>query len=648
MIEKMKKATLLIYHSSKDKFLSELQNLGVMHLETNSAVQTESILEIKERIVRLTKAKKILSEYVDKKELAKRNIEVDSDLNLFLTQFEADKAKLDSLYTEKEALKKEYLAVLPYGSFDKNVLKEIASQGINIKVFCCSKKAFAKVDRTKIYCEEIYADGTEVYFVVFYSNDEELKAIEKIGIEEKIPERNKEEIQKREKAIEEAILQIEKAMTEYTSYLPLINQKLMVYEDELHYQLADASLIGEVDGKVLVITGYFPETISMKVKEFLDKEDVAYLIDDPQFGENAPVKLRNNKFAKLFEPVGSLFSLPDYFELDVVPFFAPFFAFYFGLCLGDVGYGIVICLIAFIALLNVKNKSLKGILKLGIILGVCTGLGGFMLNSFFGTNIVTLDPVNGNVNANISIFEPLKEYVTFNNSNDRTGPMIFAILLGVIQLFLGYLINAYNRVKSYGIQGIFQPIGTICIMMGAVVLVMLWMYKPTVSHPFHDFVVGPIPLGRWLMALGGGDQAKLTLTLWILVFAGIGLVLLFNNVEKKFFIRPVIGLWELYNVATGLLSDLLSYIRLFALGLAGGLLGTAFNDIALMVKNAFPGGIVVMVIIMVVGHTLNFLLSAIGAFVHPLRLTFVEFYKAVGFTGGGKPFVPFSNRNIQK
>lgn len=634
MIEKMKKITLLIYHSSKDKFLSELQSLGMMHLETNNSVQSEELSNTREKIIRLSKAKKVLESYKEDGVITAK--EINGDVSDLLCDFENKKNELDSLVAERENLKKEKVSVIPFGNFDKKILKELEENRINIKVYSTSKKNFAKIS-AELVCSEIYTEGTEVYFVVFYKNDDELQKIQ--GTECKLPDRNLSEVQQRMNEVESQIQIAEEALKSMIGVLPLLEEEMTVQEDLLHYQVASESLSAEVEGKVLIISGFFQSKQEEKIKAFLEKEDVAYFIEEPTEEDETPIKLKNGKLASLFEPVGNLFSLPGYTEIDVVPFFAPFFAFFFGICLGDLGYGLIIVLLCLFALLKVKNKGLRNIVKLGLILGICTGIAGFMLNGFFGTQIIKADG-----SAGMPIFESIKNYVTFSNPADRTGPMVFAILLGVAQLLLGYILNAYSRCKSDGWQGLFQPIGTILIMLGAVVLVMVWMYKPTEVNPFEKFAVGPIPIGEWLIAVGGGTVAGLVKLMTILVAVGVVFVLLFNNIGSNFFIRPVKGLWEMYNIVTGLLSDLLSYIRLFALGLAGGLLGSAFNDIALMLKDVFPGGIVLTILVMIIGHTLNFLLNAIGSFVHPLRLTFVEFYKAVGFNGGGKPFIPFSNK----
>jgi len=158
------------------------------------------------------------------------------------------------------------------------------------------------------------------------------------------------------------------------------------------------------------------------------------------------------------------------------------------------------------------------------------------------------------------------------------------------------------------------------------------------------FRLGILPLGRLC--------ASVPLpAVYGLMVAGVVLLLLFNNIDSPAWVRPLRGLWELYQYASGLISNGLSYLRLFALGLAGGLLAASFNNIALMfitengVVNPLSWKIIFTVLLVVASHALVLGLSVIGAFAHPLRLTFVEFYGAVQFKGGGKPFRPFTITN---
>lgn len=637
MIEKMKKLTLLIYHSSKDKFLNGLQDLGVVHLETNQTASSDKINSVKDYINRLGKSYKVLKQYSDRVTEINPGYAINDNVEILLEKVELDKSVFDAAVSEREVYKKELIFTKPFGSFSNEIISKLKENGVLTKVYSTSKALYAKLDNDIVNSEIIYEEKGTVYYAVFCKKGEELPELP--GIEEKIPKLNTCELEEKIASLDLVIKECEEKFAYCASHIGLLEKSVSGQYNKLHYAFADASLNPEVDGKVFIISGYVPDKIAGSVESFLVKEDCAFIFEEPKAEDQVPVRLKNNSFAKLFEPVGSLFSLPNYNEIDTVPFFAPFFALFFGLCLADIGYGFTIIVLVLIGLFKVKNPGLKKILYLGMVLGIFTVAGGLILNTFFGSNVVE-KTADGELVTVVGIFDSLKGLVMFNNPNDRGGPMVFAILLGVIQVFVGQIINAFNRLKNLGIQGVFQPLGTVLVLFGCVMMVMIWMYKPTPDNPFSNFMVGPIPVGRAIMVVGepfsfGG----------MLTGAGITLILLFNSIGSgSVFVRPAKGLWELYNVFTGLLGDILSYIRIFALGLAGGLLGAAFNGIALQMKD-LPGGVVFMILIMVLGHTLNFLLAALGAFVHPLRLTFVEFYKAVGFTGGGKPFTPFTNKN---
>jgi len=234
----------------------------------------------------------------------------------------------------------------------------------------------------------------------------------------------------------------------------------------------------------------------------------------------------------------------------------------------------------------------------------------------------------------------MKDMVHFNIDGDMYGSMTFAIIVGILQVMFGFILQVINKVKSNGIQAGFQPLGVFCILSGLFIILSPVLKETEIPLvKFLGKLLNSIPSSN--ITLFGMENLKLTGA--ILLGVGILFVLLFNNIDKPIFVRPFLGLWELYGIVTGIPGDVLSYIRLFALGLAGGLLGHAFNQIALMLKTNIGGvgGIIGMLLIMIFGHSLNLALTALGAFVHPLRLTLLEFYKSIGFTGGGKVYAPF-------
>jgi V/A-type H+-transporting ATPase subunit I len=215
--------------------------------------------------------------------------------------------------------------------------------------------------------------------------------------------------------------------------------------------------------------------------------------------------------------------------------------------------------------------------------------------------------------------------------------MGFSIMLGIIQVILGIAIQATNKIRQQGAAWGLLPISYILIILG---LLNVGAYGDVLK--LGSTQIGPLPVGSLLKTLPP-FLGK------IFIFGGLAVMFIFNSPDKKIFFRPLLGLWELYQFASELMGNVLSYLRLFALGLASGLLGNAFNQIAFMFVTDAQGnlnfasiGIIGTVFVLVFGHTLNLGLGALGSFVHPLRLTFVEFYKCVQFKGGGKAYSPFA------
>ena len=185
------------------------------------------------------------------------------------------------------------------------------------------------------------------------------------------------------------------------------------------------------------------------------------------------------------------------------------------------------------------------------------------------------------------------------------------MVLGAIQIIFGLIIKSLNQKTQYGWQYAISPIGWILLFIG----------------------------------LGSGYFLGFTTILTAISWLGVSLIIIFSDPKGGIGIRIGKGLWDLYGI-TGFFGDLLSYIRLFALGLAGSILGFVVNDIALSILGSHPIiGPIFFVVMLIVGHGLNIFIASLGAFVHPMRLTFVEFYKNAGFEGGGEPYNPLKKLN---
>ena len=374
-----------------------------------------------------------------------------------------------------------------------------------------------------------------------------------------------------------------------------------------------------LDGKVAYVVGWIPEARKDLVADTLKKYSVSYEFSEPEEGDNVPILLKNSKFARLFEPITRMFALPKYEELDPTPFFAPFFMLFFGLCLGDGGYGLIIfgvCLF----LLRKADEAMKGMLKLGMVLGLATVVVGIFTGSFFGIALADVE---------WSWLKGVKEYfVTAGNYADDLGGydpmMVFAVVIGLVQIFFGMIVSAMKAVKQNGFLYALSTLGWVVGLISTAVLFGLPMLGVT------------FPL--WL-----------TYVLYVLIGVSAFAIVFLNSPGKNPLINIGSAIWGTYNMATGLLGDTLSYIRLFALGLTGSILGGVFNTLAFELTEGLPGYArwLVVLLILLSGHAINFGLCMIGAFVHPLRLTFVEFYKNANFEGGGQEYTPLRKRVVE-
>ncbi|MCG8571216.1 MAG: hypothetical protein MJB14_13865 [Spirochaetes bacterium] len=680
MIERMKKLTLMIYHGAKDQFLTDLQNLGVVHLETDSQAQNETIADLRSKIITLNKTLHYLTGLKPPTKDKIKELHYSDDMIQLTEEIEDQKDKLAHLQAQLEGLEKEAEALVPWGIFHPENIESLKENGIHVKFFSTGKPVLEAMEKDFAY-EVISELKGHVYFVVLYQGqwDKEIDATE-----EKFVLKNRLSLEKEMDSVRDEIHQQKATLYHYIGYQKQLEKTISELEIQLAYQVADNSLASAVEGAVLMIRAWIPLKQTKKVEKFLADHDVAYVMEDPDvipeyfftndfeemlgklsdkqqkqlarfyqkdgdkyrykgkisavdkdllwglleeagnIKDNVPIKLKNGPFAKLFEPITRMHSMPQYNEVDPTPFFAPFFAAFFGLCLADVGYGLILLIAVIAALVMVKNDKLRPIMILGMVLGITTILGGFILDTFFGAKISQMDFIPNSVKSGI-IYQ------------DMYAAMGLAVIIGIVQVIVGFLLQSVNRMRKYGIAGIFYPLGTIIMIVGGVILV-LNLLVDLMGTSLTDYNAGPIKLGDMIAMIPNGMTVGA-----IIMGIGVLFVLLFNALELKIFLRPLTGLWELYGIITGVPGDILSYIRLFALGLAGGLLGSAFNQIAFMVRGDNPNvvSLLFMVIIFILGHGINLALAALSAFVHPLRLILLEFYKSVDFTGGGVEYSPF-------
>ncbi|MCX7883299.1 MAG: hypothetical protein N2314_08775 [Brevinematales bacterium] len=617
MIEKMQKLSCFIYHQETEKLLQDLQDVGLVHIETITTDDPEiQRLESEKKL--LDEALKILKGYRKEEKGLQKKTPEGSPLEIARRVVERQGA-IQQIQSEIQSMERTLKEISVWGEFGPEDKEKLESLGLSLRFYMALESAYKRLS-SDLPVEKINQIGKTVYFVAITPKGEEIELLKpyEVAYRPLSMEALEKEIALREATLSEWFLELEHLVPT----MELLEGKKAEIEDRLAYRLAEVSALEEAEGTVRFLQGWFPKKKRAKIEQLLQSYTLVYLIEDPKPGENVPVLLRNNFFSRLFEPILSLHSVPSYYEIDPTPLVAPFFALFFGLCMADVGYGAIMLLITLVLVFLTRGAG-RRLAWLGVVFSVMTMVAGWILNSVFGVQLTGILPGEW------------KGTVFFANINDA---MAFSLMLGVLQLSVGLIVKILNKIRMEGILYALHPLGTLLLLLGALVAMVAGLLPP-------GFVIGPFAIRAWVDAIPQAVTVGMGM-----VGVGVGLILFFNNPKNKLWVRPLLGLWELYGTVTGLPGDILSYIRLFALGLSGGMLGSAFNQIALMAKGESPGFLnwVGMILILVVGHGLNLALALLGAFVHPLRLTFLEFFKTMDYQGGGRRYEPFRHREYMQ
>jgi V/A-type H+/Na+-transporting ATPase subunit I len=517
--------------------------------------------------------------------------------------------KIDQNTNILNGLRKEINELQPWGNFSIDGIKKLNQHGIGIRFFTIQTRKYDPQWKEQYIIEEINNISGQIYFVIITSGDQEIN----IQAEElSLPTRSL-------SSLNETSIKIQKELEEIDSRfehlartaIPALEDYKNVLIEKLEYDKTLLYTSKAADELLMIIEGWVPGDSVEIVNKFLDKTGAAYITAQPVVGDKVPVLLKNKGFARKFEKLGELYSLPNYKEVDMTPYFAPFYALFFGFCLGDAGYGILIVIAAIFARSKVQ-KEFKPMASLVFYLGLTTILFGLLGGTFFGINLYL---------TNLPVYRDLSVY--FKEQGTEVNMLLFylSIILGAIQIIFGMFLKAINETIQFGWKYAIGTYGWIILIVGSL---LVYLFS----------VITGITM----------EQLKPVLYADLLVSAIM--ILPLNNLNRNPLSNIGIGVWNTYNMATGLLGDLLSYIRLFALGISSAILGFVFNSLALSMSGSIPVvSVIIMIIILLFGHGINLFMAGLGAFVHPMRLTFVEFYKNSGFAGGGKRYNPFRKIN---
>ena len=484
--------------------------------------------------------------------------------------------------------RKELAAVRVWGKFSKEDLDRLERNGLKVHFHKLSPKAFKEEWADDYPLQVIESDKNGVWFVVI--GDSPLPG------EIKAPKNCAEDIDWQISEIEAGLATVLGRIKGLKAQIPVLESMGQATLTDLDLSLACAAAVPAAENTIVTLVGYAPTEKRDEVSATIDSLGVFYLTQDAVAEENPPIAFRNNKFVKMFETLTDMYGRPAYDGFDPTPFISVFFLLFFAFCMGDAGYGLVLVLAG---LLLKKVPSFKDMAPLVVTLGLGTVVIGFLFHTFFSIDI-----------SQWQIFQPAQIA-----GNDAT--MVLSLVVGVVHICLAMVVKTIHETKT---KGFYASLGT-------------WGWTL--------LVVGGVIVAAFALA-GVLDAA---LTKWIVIVLGVVSALgifIFNDPKRNKFANIGMGLWDTYNMITGLVGDVLSYIRLYALGLAGSMLGMAFNDMGVMILGDTPniGKWIGFLMLVIFGHTLNIAMCALGAFVHPLRLNFLEFFKNAGYEASGRVYNP--------
>ena len=510
-------------------------------------------------------------------------------------------AHLAGLLARRSELEKEAANAEIWGSFDASAIADLESRGLKLSFYSCPTKKYDPEWENQQAIQIVAEQKGFTYFAIVNASDFPLKALP-------APARSSEAVREEIAGLDVEIEEYRKKLADRSSELPGLRSQLAELSSELDRYLAGAATESAAEDHLTVITGFAPTENDEALKAEFDKLDAFYVCADAALEDNPPIKLKNNKFVSMFEVLTDMYGRPAYNGFDPTPYISIFFLLFFAMCMGDAGYGIILIIIG---LLLKKAKGFASLAPLVVTLGGATVVVGFFFHTFFSMDISSWTVIP---DALKSVMVPAK-VATYD------GTMVLALVVGIIHLCLAMIVKTVYATKNQGFLNSLSTWGWTLLIVGGV-------------------VVG-------LISLMGVIDAALTKIIVIAlgIVSALGIFLL-NNLHRNPLINIGAGLWETYNTATGVLGDVLSYLRLYALGLAGSMLGFAFNDLAKMaLGDGGVGGWIAFILIVVIGHTLNLAMAALGAFVHPLRLNFLEFFKNSGYEGVGRNYNPLKKNN---
>lgn len=592
MIEKMKKITIPVSAKEREAFVSELRALGVLHVKHVVPPEAHEISFVEERISRIEKFIAQIEPYSGERPDRRRSSNERDVLSCYEDAAEDMKTKRDA--EEKlEKLRKEKLWYEEWEHIDPREVRELSDAGVNVRLYSVPAKDLGKIDPGKILLAGRSSGRARV---VFISGDKEEKLL---FPEVAFPAKTEKEMEEEALGCHREIESVEERMKERGRGISSCRECLARLKKEIVALRVRFGMKNEES--FFYVQGFCPERKIPKIKKICEKHEAGFISEDPDDPDETPTLITNPRWIEIIKPVFTFMNtLPGYAEFDISFVFLVFFSLFFAMLIGDAGYGLIFISAAFLARRKFPKAPAEPFF-LTYLLGGSTVVWGAITGTWFGSAELARLPVLRDL--------VIQKIGSFTGS-DQNFIILICFIIGAVHLTVAHLMRIARQINSPTAAA---EAGWIMILWG-------------MFFAARKFVIG----GDFPQAAG-----------WALA-AGIILVLFFTSAEKGIIKGALATAGQLPLSVISSFSDVVSYLRLFAVGYATVVVAESFNRIALpgAPANLLSGFLAALVLFL--GHTLNILLGCMAVIVHGVRLNMLEFSGHLGMQWSGKKYEPFS------
>ena len=588
MIVKMKEINILISEKDSSQALWKLRKLGIMHIEPMCTPTAHYITYIEQRIGNLEKALAIIPKdgpkklKIEKGDLATRIKEI-IDLD----------TQRKKLIVDRETLRKKSLWYQTWGDVSLAVFNSLKKYGIFIKLYICGKKYLKRIPEEKLVFS-INRKGPQCYIAYLAKSPKGSLDLEEV----EVPAEDKRSIYKAKKATVENLNQIDHRLRSLAAHRDSLIEHKKELLKGLEFSKAKFSM-SHAEG-ISALRGFCPQELVSKLEEVAQAQGWAIISKDPEDPNQVPTLIRNPKWVEIIKPIFKFMgTLPGYGEHDISFWFLLFFSLFFAMLIGDAGYGLVLFGLTVVIQNKLKTNHRQPFFLM-YVLSLATIIWGAMTGTWFGAERIAQLPF-----FNSLVIDKVNSFVGSN----QTFMIYLCFLIGAVQLSIAHGIRAFRYLNS--LIALAQ-IGWILIVWTAF------------------FIAGGLVLNK-----------SIPQTTPILGIAGASLVVLFSNPQKNILKGILISLADFPLSAIGSFSDVVSYLRLFAVGYATVAVASTFNSLALSGGiSSFLGGLIAALILFL-GHSLNIILGLMAVIVHGIRLNMLEFSGHLNMQWSGREYKPF-------